>query len=81
MRALALLFCLSSCAPTYRLVTRKCPPLASELGDFGITATALAISALKYNRGQNWEALGYATFGLSLSLADSLSEGPCARLR
>jgi hypothetical protein len=76
---LAVLATLAACAPTYRLVTRRCPPLASELGDFGITATALALSAIAYNKGETARSIGYATFGLGLSLADNLSEGPCKR--
>ena len=81
-RALATLFlalAFTGCAPTYRVITKKCPTTASLLGDFGLTATSLALSALHYNRNNYGQAAGYAVFGMGLALADNLSEGPCKR--
>jgi hypothetical protein len=51
------------------------------LGDFTITAIALAASALKWNNQKHGEAMIDASIGMSIAVGDNLAEtwGTCRR--
>lgn len=61
------------CAPTARLA-KTCPVTWHYAVDFAATATGLALSALAYNEGREGAALLWATAGMGVAVADSLSE-------
>ncbi len=79
MKKLALLLALASCAPTYRIVTKRCPTVTMLLGDFGISAAAMALSIINYNLGHKAGALGLAGASMSLGIGGNLAETTCRK--
>lgn len=78
MKRIALLLALATtstaCAPTIRYGFKRCPTVYASLADFTLTATMLAISVLKYNRGDKAVGLGYAGVGMTIALASNIAE-------
>ena len=85
VKTIVFLAVLGACSPTYRLVQhvrdaprpQTCPTLTMLLGDFVLSSTAFAISALKYN-GRNYTETGaYAGIGLGVAIGANLAETTC----
>ena len=79
MKTIALLLALAACAPTYRVITHKCPTTTMLLGDFGLTSVALALAALNYGTGNDAQAYGLAATGGAFMLGANLAETTCRK--
>jgi len=78
MTRLALILALASCAPVYSAVTKRCPTTTMLLGDFTVTAAALATSVLAYNAGHLARAGIAAGVGMTIAIGANLAETTCA---
>lgn len=79
MKAL-LLVALAACAPTTRLVTKKCPvPASAVLNDTGLALGVLALSALKWESDQKLTSVAYTTVGLGILTGIYVSEVTCLK--
>jgi hypothetical protein len=68
------------CAPTTRLVTRRCPvPISAVLADLTLGSVAMALSALKWETDHKAQSVGYTSLGLSVWAGSYLSEVSCTR--
>lgn len=81
MKSLALcLVLMAACAPTTRLVTRKCPtPVTSVLMDFFLGAAAMGIGALKLRVDKTTEGYLYSGLGVHLVGGAYLTELSCSK--
>jgi hypothetical protein len=73
-RALFVVVALASCAPTYRVVTGKCPTTPAFAADFAVTGVLLATSAYAYNEGRTALSAAAALTGMAVALAANASE-------
>lgn len=81
MRLTALVLSLMvACAPTTRLVTRKCPtPVTATLIDFFLGAAAMGIGALKLRVDKPMEGYLYSGLGVGLMSSAYVTELSCLR--
>jgi hypothetical protein len=69
----------TGCAPTYRIVTKKCPPTAAVMGDVLVGALALAASTIHWEIGNEGKTVALAAIGGGMLLGANLSEDKCRR--
>ncbi len=80
MKATWLFILAMGCAPTTRIVTKKCPvPVTAVLVDFFIGVAALGVSALKSNVGKDGQSFVYTSIGTGLIAGSFISEWSCLK--
>ena len=71
---------LVACAPTTRLVSRRCPvPTSAVLFDIAAGVTAMAVSAIKWESAHEKQSLAYTSLGIGFLGGTYFSELSCLR--
>lgn len=76
---LSLLFALGACAPTFRVVTKRCPTTVLKTLDIGAALGAFAVSAIKWNNHSTVQSGAYSGLGVGLLVGAHLGEDKCVK--